>query len=728
MSTSSSRVTRGGQAAEDTLLRLVDYFEAVTKTTVGADTGIDVNIIGGTVTASIGAAFDYGVSSAAIRTASQVGNASGAAAFGAGATSAQTLRVVLPTDQTAIPASQSGTWNITNISGTVSLPTGASTLAEQQTQTTALQLIDNLVLTQSSTTSGQSGILSMAAVSNLNPTLTDAQTSPLSLTTAGSLRTYDETNYIQNIVNAGYLSNIDSNIFTMSGYTSNLATMTTAYVLNNAFATGRGVPAMAEYDDTSTDVPSGDDRVYMLRMTANRGLHVNLRDVAGTSDLGSSISSSAAHIAAAAYSGIGNSFSDFLGTGGIVNDNPSHGTPYGAGEAAPFNISALGALYTTVIDAHGAEVDFGSMISYLTNLSSSTNTNNTPFSRGSPIMGQYDDVATGTVTENNVSTVRISSTRGLHVNPRTAAGAEIALAQGSTTSGQTGYMAMGAVTTSAPSYTNAQTSPLSLMTNGTLRVRHTDGTNLTPAGDGIGRSIYTITADGSGVFNLGSTVVNLGGFGAQVVFFVDPGFTSLDFAADGSLYGRVASTDNTLANGRYLLCDSNGALATYDNGSLKASYSASTTGLVPVATATDIWEITGSASKTVKITQLWVSGTAATAINTSVLLIKRSTANSGGTSSATTFVAHDSTNAAATATGKAYTANPTTGTAVGTIRSIKTFFSLGTAGGTVATWDFGIRPAQPIVLRGTSQQLCVNLNGATISTGSLDIWAEITEE
>lgn len=38
----------------------------------------------------------------------------------------------------AVQAAQSGTWNITDISGTVSLPTGASTLAEQQTQTTAL--------------------------------------------------------------------------------------------------------------------------------------------------------------------------------------------------------------------------------------------------------------------------------------------------------------------------------------------------------------------------------------------------------------------------------------------------------------------------------------------------------------------------------------------------------------------------------------------------------------
>jgi hypothetical protein len=43
----------------------------------------------------------------------------------------------------AVQAAQSGTWNITNVSGTVSLPTGASTLAEQQSQTTALQIMDD---------------------------------------------------------------------------------------------------------------------------------------------------------------------------------------------------------------------------------------------------------------------------------------------------------------------------------------------------------------------------------------------------------------------------------------------------------------------------------------------------------------------------------------------------------------------------------------------------------
>jgi hypothetical protein len=49
------------------------------------------------------------------------------------------------------------------------------------------------------------------------------------------------------------------------------------------------------------------------------------------------------------------------------------------------------------------------------------------------------------------------------------------VAQGSTTSGQTGGLVQGAVTTSAPTYTTAQTSPLSLTTAGGLRVAANSG-------------------------------------------------------------------------------------------------------------------------------------------------------------------------------------------------------------------------------------------------------------
>ncbi|MEY3400434.1 MAG: hypothetical protein RLZZ86_31 [Cyanobacteriota bacterium] len=49
-----------------------------------------------------------------------------------------------------VAATQSGTWNINNVSGTVSLPTGAATSANQATEITSLQLLDDVVATDGS--------------------------------------------------------------------------------------------------------------------------------------------------------------------------------------------------------------------------------------------------------------------------------------------------------------------------------------------------------------------------------------------------------------------------------------------------------------------------------------------------------------------------------------------------------------------------------------------------
>lgn len=57
-------------------------------------------------------------------------------------TMANSVPVVVSSDQSAIPVSQSGTWNINNVSGTVSLPTGASTSALQTTGNNSLASID----------------------------------------------------------------------------------------------------------------------------------------------------------------------------------------------------------------------------------------------------------------------------------------------------------------------------------------------------------------------------------------------------------------------------------------------------------------------------------------------------------------------------------------------------------------------------------------------------------
>lgn len=89
-------------------------------------------------------------------------------------------------------ATQTGTWNINNVSGTVSLPTGASTSALQTTGNTSLSTIATaLTLGQGSTTSGQTGALTLGAVTSAAPSYTTAQTDPISMNLVGSLRTQD---------------------------------------------------------------------------------------------------------------------------------------------------------------------------------------------------------------------------------------------------------------------------------------------------------------------------------------------------------------------------------------------------------------------------------------------------------------------------------------------------------------------------------------------------------
>lgn len=162
----------------------------------------------------------------------------------------------------------------------------------------------------------------------------------------------------------------------------------------------------------------------------------------------------------------------------------------------------------------------------------------------------------------------------------------------------------------------------------------------------------------------------------------------------------------------------------------KATYSAGFAALAPAITATDILEIIGSATKTVRILRIQISGVATAAGAYNVQLIKRSTAATGGTSTSATIVPHDSANAAGTAVVKGYTANPTVGIIVGIARSQRVTVSTGAGAIPIVpvVFDFTTRNGQGIVLRGIAQTLCLNLAGVTMTGGLLDIDVELSEE
>lgn len=174
----------------------------------------------------------------------------------------------------------------------------------------------------------------------------------------------------------------------------------------------------------------------------------------------------------------------------------------------------------------------------------------------------------------------------------------------------------------------------------------------------------------------------------------------------------------------------------------KATYSAAFTAFAPVAAATDFINIFGSSTKTIRITRIEVSATttAATAAVNDLQIIKRSTAGTLGSAvltAATNIVPFDSLNAAATAViSSVGTANYTTlGTIVGVVDARKFTSQLATATATdfpvvhATVFSFTERNEQGIVLRGTAQQLALNLAGGTVPAGaSFNVTITWTEE
>lgn len=192
---------------------------------------------------------------------------------------------------------------------------------------------------------------------------------------------------------------------------------------------------------------------------------------------------------------------------------------------------------------------------------------------------------------------------------------------------------------------------------------------------------------------------------------------------------QIGGTDGTAF--RILSTDLLGRVQVINTGvdGYKTAYSATATAAPLAVAATDVFAITGSAAKLVRVTRIEVSGTQTTAGIVSVLVTKRSTANSGGTSTAPAMVPHDSLNAAAVASVLLYSANPTIGTTVGVVRSDKLLLPApaGTSQAPPLVFDFGTRNGQAMVLR-VNQVLAVSFNGATVAGGSLNFNVEWTEE
>lgn len=156
------------------------------------------------------------------------------------------------------------------------------------------------------------------------------------------------------------------------------------------------------------------------------------------------------------------------------------------------------------------------------------------------------------------------------------------------------------------------------------------------------------------------------------------------------------------------------------------SYSAAVIGISAGSVTTDVITITGSASKTVRVRRIVLAGIQTLASHRDIVLIRRSSANSGGTSTTSSAVSLDTNNPVGTAVVRSYTANAAAlGTAVGNVSIRKILVTALGGSFDQCIFDF---PRDGLVLRGVNDSAAINLNTVASAGLLLSGCIEWTEE
>lgn len=228
--------------------------------------------------------------------------------------------------------------------------------------------------------------------------------------------------------------------------------------------------------------------------------------------------------------------------------------------------------------------------------------------------------------------------------------------------------------------------------------------------------------------------------GTQAIAYLSNG-TTFDPAVNGagtatrSLRVTMASDSPGLAGGTSKILDSAGTnlasvnaagLLAVDVNNVKATYVSSIPLTAVAATPTDMFCLVGSATKTVRVFTFTMFTTGGTTLPSANVIIKRTAANTGGTSTTITPALMDTSTAAATAVMTLYSANPASlgaGITIGRATSQNN----ATAPTGSPTFSGGNSFVTPVTLRGVAQALCFNgaADAATANImASAIVWTE----
>lgn len=163
----------------------------------------------------------------------------------------------------------------------------------------------------------------------------------------------------------------------------------------------------------------------------------------------------------------------------------------------------------------------------------------------------------------------------------------------------------------------------------------------------------------------------------------------------------------------------------------RPAYNWTTTNFSPASPTTDFLTLTGSATKIVRLKQLILSGTATSASNVLVFVVRRSGTHSGGTASIQTAQPRDLRSPPATAVLRLYTANPASlATKIGDLDAQRLNLAPA-ANGSIdrAMFQYTWLNDQAPTLRGVNDMFALNLaNAALPAGGAYDISMTWTED
>lgn len=424
-----------------------------------------------------------------------------------------------------VSASQSGTWNVTNISGTVSLPTGASTSAKQPALGVAGTASTD-VLTVQGVASMTPLLATLSGTNNINNISGTISLPTGAATSANQTGGGQKTQIVDGSGNV--IASTSNNLNVQCANCSGAGASSTDEA---SFTAGASVlaPGGGFFQTTATSNPLTTGQQGMVQMTANRAFFTNLRNASGTE----------------------------IGTAGTpLRVDPVGTTTQPISGTVTVNQSTASSLNATVVGTGTFVVQAAQSGAWTVNPTTAANwgigsstQNSASVANGSLVLGQFNTTPT-TITSGNMSPFQLDNAGNLLVNIKAGAGSggtaltdQAAFTQGTTSITPIGCLFIG----SYSAITTGHAGVASCTNTGALNVQVTN-TNVNGSAPSANSAPVVIASDQGAVATKAASAAFASGSlasGAVVDITNLSGATGSAVPAKASYTGAISSGNLT---------------------------------------------------------------------------------------------------------------------------------------------------------------------------------------